>query len=163
MSTGGLANVAAVGDRLLVIVDADTLAGWRRVTSSLDQLHAAVGDLRDQAPEAQVAVIGDPSLKWALPEAEREAVETDIVTGALVFAPAGCNGGHRAFMARVAERARQKGFSPVAVTDQVIPDCRIARVRRDGPRWVFDLDGASAPAVTAAVPAGDGRRRRRRS
>jgi methylmalonyl-CoA mutase cobalamin-binding subunit len=123
---------------------------------------AAVSDLRAQAPEAVVAVIGDPSLKWALPEPEREAVESDIVTGQLVFAPAGCNGGHRAFMARVAERARQKGLDPIAVTDQVIPDCRIARVRRDGPRWVFDLEGASTPAVTAVHTAANGGRRRRR-
>jgi hypothetical protein len=59
------------------------------------------------------------------------------------------------------EKASAKGFTTVAVTDRAIPNCRVARVRKDGPTWVFDLEGA-----TEATIAGNGRpappRRRRR-
>jgi hypothetical protein len=147
---------------LLVIVDADTLAGWRRVTASLAQLHDAVRDLRAQEPEATIAVIADASLKWALSEVERDEIEEDIRLRFLLFAPAGCQGGHRGFIARVAEQARRKGFEPVAVTDQLVADCPVARVRRDGSTWVFDIENASAPTVVAAGAGegGGGHRRR---
>jgi len=149
-----------VPDKLLVIVDADTLAGWRRPTSSLAQLHQAVADLRRQAPDAVVAVIADPSLKWALSDVERELVEDDIVNGDLLFAPAGCADGHVGFLLRVVEKAEKRGYHAVAITDQVVPGTPIARVRKDGTRWVFDLADAAPTAVVASVRAG-GRRRRR--
>lgn len=135
--------------RRYVVVDADTLAGWRRPTSSLAQLHEAVDHLRAQEPDAVIAVIGDPSLKWALNESEREEIELDIVTRQLVFAPAGCVGGHKGFIGKVVSRAGDAGYRPVVVTDQAVPDAKLARVRRDGTRWVFDLDGAIAPTVVA--------------
>ena len=65
--------------RPLVIVDADTLAGWRRPSASLAQLRAALADLRAQAPDVPLAVIADPSLKWALPPDEQEGVV--VLTG----------------------------------------------------------------------------------
>ncbi len=123
-----------------VIVDADTLAGWRRADSSLAQLHTAVEDLKRQAPNSVVAVIGDPSLKWSLPEAEREQMDDDIVTGRIVLAPAGTTGGHVAFIARAVDKARRRGLDPVVVTDRAVPGAPLARVRRDGARWLFDLD-----------------------
>ena len=146
----------------LVIVDADTLAGWRRVTASLAQLHDAVRDLRAQEPDATIAVIADASLKWALNEVERDEIEEDIRLRFLLFAPAGCQGGHRGFIAKVADQARRKGFEPVAITDQLIDGCPVARVRRDGTTWVFDLDKAAAPTVVAAgAGTGHGGHRRR--
>lgn len=145
---------------LLLIVDADTLAGWRRPTASLAQLHAAVADLRRQEPDATIAVVGDPSLKWALPEAEREQLDEDIRTGAVVFAPAGAREGHVGFIARIAEKAKAQGMDPVAITDRSVPEARLGRVRREGERWVFDLNVA-APTVTATPSAGAAHRRRR--
>ena len=107
-------------DQLMVIVDADTLAGWRRATSSLAQLHDAVDALRTQAPDAVIAVIADASLKWALSESERDEIELDIVTGALLFAPAGCVDGHVGFIGRVVEKATRQGMDVVAITDQAV-------------------------------------------
>lgn len=144
---------------LLLIVDADTLAGWRRPTASLAQLHAALADLRRQEPAATIAVVGDPSLKWALAEPERELLDEDVRTGAIVFAPAGAREGHVGFMARIADKARAQGMDPVAITDRSVPGARLGRVRRDADRWVFDLN-AAAPTVSAA-PAGNAQRRRR--
>ncbi len=140
-------------ERLLVIVDADTLAGWRRATASLAQLHHAVRDLRAQVPEATVAVVGDPSLRWALDDAEREQLDEDVRTGVVAFAPAGAIGGHVGFIAKVAEKAVALGFSPVTISDRSIPGATLGRARRDGARWVFDLEGVPAPTITAAPSA----------
>jgi hypothetical protein len=146
--------------RLMVIVDADTLAGWRRATSSLAQLREAVAALRTQAPDAVVAVIADASLKWALSDAERDQIETDIVTGQIVFAPAGCVGGHVGFIGRIVEKASTKGMSVVALTDQAVGDTPLAKVRKDrAGAWVFDLEGATASTQTAVHH----QRRRRRA
>lgn len=145
-------------DRVLVIVDADTLAGWRRPSASLAQLREALADLTAQAPETAVAVIADPSLKWALPPAEQEAIEEDIVGRRLLFSPAGGVGGHLGFIARVVERAGELGFAPVVLTDQVIPGVQLGRVRREGTRWVFDLEGR---AMATDAPVRSGHRRRR--
>ena len=71
---------AVPADRF-VIVDADMLAGWRRPTSSLDQLHDAVGQLRRQEPDVGIAVVGDPALKWALPESEHDRLERVVDLG----------------------------------------------------------------------------------
>ena len=88
----------------VVLLDADTVAGWRRATPSLQQLHAAVADLRRQHPSVTVAVVADPSIKWALPEAEQDAFEKDIVTRAVVCAPAGTRDGTHGWLVAVAER-----------------------------------------------------------
>lgn len=160
-----MVDTAAEADQeLFVIVDADTLAGWRRPTSSLAQLHDAVGALRRQAPDAVVAVIADASLKWALSEQEREQIEDDIVGRFLLFAPAGCVGGHVGFIGRVVEKAQRLGFTTVAVTDQAVGDCNLAKVRRDRDgAWVFDLTGTPPPArVLDGTQRHLGPRRRRR-
>ena len=147
--------------QLMVIVDADTLAGWRRATSSLAQLHEAVAALRRQAPDAVIAVIADASLKWALSEAERNDIEVDIVTGNLLFAPAGCIGGHVGFIGRVVEKATTRGMHVVALTDQAVGSCPLAKVRKDqAGHWVFDLEGTIASTTTVT---NHGPRRRRRA
>jgi len=144
-------------DPLLVIVDADTLAGWRRTKASLLQLHEAVDALERQAPDAVVAVIADASLKWALPEEEQDLVEDDIVRGRLLFVPAGCVDGHVGFIGKVVEKAHAQGFAAIAITDQAVPHCPLARVSktREG-AWVFDLD---APRPPASVTGGSKHRR----
>ena len=138
-----------MGDRLLVIVDADTLAGWRQPKASLAQLHAAVADLRRQAPDTPIAVVGDPSLKWALSEPEREVLDDDIRHRRIVFAPAGACDGHVGFIARIADKAKAQGLTPVTITDRAVPGARLVRIRREGVRWVFDLDGAAEATVVA--------------
>ncbi len=140
------------------MVDADTLAGWRRQSASLAQLHSALADLRAQEPGTPVAVIADPSLKWALTEDEQEEIETDIRGRELVLSPAGVRGGHLGFVAHVVRRAEDLGYRTVVITDQVVPGVRVGRVRRPGRSFVFDLE-ADAPTV-AATPSGSRRRRR---
>lgn len=139
--------------KLLVIVDADTLAGWRRPTASLAQLHHAVRDLRAQVPAATIAVVGDPSLRWALDDTEREQLDEDVRTGSVAFAPAGTIGGHVGFIAKVAEKATAQGYTPVTISDRSIPGATLGRARREGTRWVFDLEGVPAPTITAAPSA----------
>lgn len=148
-----------MGSRRLVIVDADILAGWRRASPSLAQLHDAVGDLERQEPDAVIAVVADPSLKWALDESEREGIEDDIREGRLLFAPAGCRDGHVGFIARVVEVARERGFAPVVVTDRAVVGADLGRPSREGDRWVFQLSGVEASLVAPSRPSG----RRRRS
>lgn len=145
----------------LVLVDADTVAGWRRPTPSLAQLESAVGDLRAQAPEAVVAVVGDPALKWALDETDRDLLEEEIRHGRIVLAPAGSKDGHVGFLARAAARAVELGYSPVAVTDRAVPACPVARLRRDGSTWVFDLVNTTIPTADRAQPVV--RRRRKKA
>jgi hypothetical protein len=144
----------------LVIVDADTLAGWRRATPSLDQLWAAVDDLRELAPDATLAIVADPSLKWALDDEQRERIDDDVAAGRIVSAPAGAKGGHRGFVEKIVERAAGQGRTTVVVTDQAIAGATLSRIGREGRRFTFDLDGYRSD-VTAAE--GRGRRRRSRS
>jgi len=147
--------------RRVVIVDADTVAGWRRVTPSLAQLERAVEDLRAQAPEATVAIVGDPALKWALNDMDRELLDEQIRHHQIVLAPAGAKDGHVGFIARAAERAQDLGLDAIAVTDRAVPGCPVARMRRDGDLWVFDLDNAIIPSADRAQPVV--RRRRKKA
>ncbi|MCX7621652.1 MAG: hypothetical protein N2037_12515 [Acidimicrobiales bacterium] len=142
-----------------IIVDADTLAGWRRIDSSLAQLRSAVADLRRQVPDSLVAVIGDPSLKWALPEREREQMDEDIVNGRIVLAPAGTAGGHVTFIARAVDKARQKGLAPIVITDRAVPGAPLGKVRYDGTQWLFDLE--TKKTVDRPGPSRPARRRSR--
>lgn len=144
-----------------MIVDADTVAGWRRLTPSLAQLEAAVEDLRAQAPEATVAIVGDPALKWALNDMDRELLDEQIRHHQIVLAPAGSKDGHVGFIARAAERALDLGLDPIAITDRAVPGCPVARMRRDGERWLFDLDNAIVPSADRAQPVV--RRRRKKA
>ncbi|MHB1139269.1 MAG: hypothetical protein ACYC2O_09960 [Microthrixaceae bacterium] len=144
----------------VVIVDADTVAGWRRVTPSLAQLESALSDLRRTDPNAVVAILGDPALKWALPAAEQERLDDWINHQMVVLAPAGTKEGHVAFIAAAARKAVRLGMRPVAITDRAVPDCPIAPLRRDGDRWAFDLDGAIVMQAPTGR-AGAGARRRR--
>jgi hypothetical protein len=141
----------------VVLLDADTVAGWRRAAPSLGQLHAAVRDLHAQHPGVTVAVVADPSIKWALPQAEQDAFEHDIVTRAVVCAPAGTRDGTHGWLVAVAERARRHAERVLVVTDRAIGGLPIVRLTMVDGHFRFDLEGAS----TVETPSAPTHRRRR--
>ena len=151
-----------MADRTLVLVDAGMTAGFRLAKPSLHQLHQALVHLHRQHPDADVAVLCDPALKWDVPKTESAAFEGDIVAGALVCAPAGALEGTAGFLARTAHKAKALGYDVVAFTDRAIPEVALGRLRNDMGRWLWDLD-ATRTLETADVPdRGSGTRRRRR-
>jgi hypothetical protein len=128
------------GDSIdVVVVDAETLAGWRRSTPCLQQLFAAVSDLESTFPEAAVAVVADPSLKWALSGPERAMLSEAIVNGEIVLSPAGAVQGHKGFLRQVLRKCAEQGLRAVLLTDQAIEEARLVRVSKRGSRWVFDI------------------------
>jgi hypothetical protein len=147
-------------DARLIIVDADLLAGWRLPVASLSQLRSAVAALRSQQPDATVAVIADPALKWALDPADQADIENDIVSRFLLMAPAGSEGGHVGFIARVVEVATARGFDTVVISARAIPGARLGRPRFAAGQWSFDLDGPQPTIMATGTPV---RRRRRGS
>lgn len=147
----------------LVLVDAGMVAGYRRATLSLAQLHQALVHLHRQHPDVSVAVVADPSLKWDLQGQEQAAFEGDIIAQAIVCAPAGALDGTVGFLERAARKASAAGREVVAFTDRALADVPLGRLRNEGGRWLWDLDGtrtidAAGAAASASVP---GRRRRR--
>lgn len=151
-------------DSILVLVDAGMVAGFRRATLSLSQLHQALVHLHCQHPTVRVAVLADPSLKWDLAGAEQAAFEGDIIAQAIVCAPAGALDGTVGFIERAATRARRAGHSVVAFTDRALADVALGRLRNDGGRWLWDLEGTrtiDAAGAAAAATASPSRRRRR--
>lgn len=148
----------------LVLVDAGMVAGYRRATLSLSQLHQALVHLYRQHPDVLVAVLADPSLKWDLAGAEQVAFEGDIIAQAIVCAPAGALDGTLGFLERAARHALAAGHDVVAFTDRALPGVALGRLRNEGGRWLWDMDGARAiDAADVPAPAsGAGRRRRSR-
>jgi hypothetical protein len=148
----------------LLLLDADTLAGWRRSKPSLAQLHHAVLQIERTRPDDRVAVIADPSLKFALDAEEQSRFEADIVGGVLVCTPAGAIDGTHGFLAAVAERATAQGWDVLAVSDRAVAGVPLARVQRDEiGRWSVASTGTlDATRAKAATSAGRPRRRRRR-
>lgn len=143
--------------RTVVLLDADTVAGWRRPKPSLEQLHRAISDLRTQHPDVVVAVLADASIKWALPPEEQPAFETDIVTRAVVCAPAGTKDGTYGWLLAVVERARRDSERVLAVTDRALSGVPVVRLTQVDGHFRFDLDGAA----TVDVKPGNPHRRRR--
>lgn len=131
-------------------MDAGMVAGFRRAKPSLSQLHQAVVHLHRQHPEAVVALLADPALKWDLPAADQAAFEGDIVAQVIVCAPAGAVDGTHGFLERAAQAAHSQGWDVVAVTDRAVPDVPLGRLRADGARWLWDLEGQSIDAAAAA-------------
>lgn len=145
-----------MADSTLVLVDAGMVAGFRRPTLSLAQLHQALVHLYRQHPGVLVAVLGDPSLKWDLAGAEQPAFEGDIIAQAVVCAPAGALDGTAGFLERAARRAVAAGHDVVAFTDRALAEVPLGSLRNDGGRWLWDLagtrtlDAAEAAASTSA-------------
>jgi len=104
-------------------------------------------------------ILGDPSLRWALSPADAELLDDWINHQQVVLAPAGTIGGHVGFIAAASRKASFLGMVPVVITDRAVPDCPIARMRRVGERWLFDLENAS---VTQVVPSTGSQYQRRR-
>ena len=152
-----------MADRTLVLVDAGMAAGFRLTKPTLKQLHQALVHLHRQHPDAHVAVLGDPALKWDVPTTEAALFEGDIVAGALVCAPAGALDGTAGFLARAAAKAANQGYSVVAFTDRAIPDVALGRLRNDAGRWVWDLDATRTLDADQVGPPLPAARRRRRS
>jgi hypothetical protein len=146
------------GPRTVVLLDADTVAGWRLPAPSLTQLHRAAEDLRRAHPDVAVAVVADPALKWALPEADQDAFERDIVSRAVVCAPAGTRDGTHGWMAAVAEAARANGDRVLVVTDRAIGGVPVVRLTRRDETFCFDLDGAAEVQGRPPAPRRRGRR-----
>lgn len=143
----------------MVLLDADTVAGWRRVKPSLDQLRVATAHLRDQHPDVKVAVVADPSIKWALETSEHGAFEEAIVARAIVCAPAGTVDGTNGWVRAIVGRARELGENVVIVTDRAVGGVPVARLGHSEGRFRFDLDGATEVSLERAAP--QWRRRRR--
>lgn len=149
----------------LVLVDAGMVAGFRRATLSLAQLHQALVHLYRQHPDVKVAVLADPSVKWDLTGGEQAAFDGDIVAQAVVCAPAGALEGTAGFLERAAQRATSLGDHVVAFTDRALAGVALGRLRNEGGRWLWDLDGTRTldPDDAAAAAATTSPRRRRRS
>jgi hypothetical protein len=149
----------------LVLVDAGMIAGFRRSKPSLGQLHQAVVHLHRQHPEVLVALLADPSLKWDLAAADQPLFEGDVTAQVVVCAPAGAVDGTRGFLARAAAAATTAGYDVVAVPDRAVPGVELGRVRADGGRWSWELEGGRTvdAAEADAAPRPTPRRRRRRS
>lgn len=136
----------------VVLLDADTVAGWRRATPSIVQLHRAIDDLRDQHPDVVVAVVADASIKWALPADEQTAFEHDIVTRAVVCAPAGTRDGTYGWLLAVVERARRDAGTVVAVTDRALSGVPVVRLTQCDGHFSYDLAGARTVDVQPMHP-----------
>jgi hypothetical protein len=136
--------------RTVVLLDADTVAGWRRSTPSLAQLHQAVDDLRRAHPDVAVAVVADPSLKWALADAEQDRFEADIVGREVVCAPAGTIGGLDTWVAAVVAKVRAAGDTALVVTDRAVAGVPVVRLGTLDGRFTFDLEGAREVQARAA-------------
>lgn len=157
-----------MASRTLVLVDAGMVAGYRRSSLSLAQLHQAIVHLHRQHPDVRVAVVADPSVKWDLSAQEQVSFDADIVAGAVVCAPAGALDGTAGFIERAAAQALADHEEVVAFTARAIPGVPLGRLRNDGGRWIWDLDGTTTMGVAEAKAAGaanggNGRRRRRSS
>ena len=153
-----------MADRTLVLVDAGMAAGFRLAKPSLGQLHQALVHLHRQHPDAQVAVLADPALKWDLATAEGPMFEGDIVAGAIVCAPAGALDGTAGFLARAAAKALAQWAtrwwpSPTAPS----PTSRSGGSATTPGRWLWDLDATRTLDADQIGPALPSSRRRRRS
>jgi hypothetical protein len=149
---------------MLLLLDADTLAGWRRPSPSLAQLHHVLLHLERARPDDRVAVIADPSLKFSLAQDEQPRFEADIVGGVLTCTPAGAVDGTHGFLAAVAGKAAEQGWDVLAVSDKAVPGVPLARLRcDDAGRWSVEATGVVDAARAKAAGSATRPVRRRRS
>src|SRR5690606_23374302 len=122
------------------------------------QLHQALVHLHLQHPDARVAVVGDPSVKWDLKADEQAAFDGDIIAGAVVCAPAGALAGLPGFLEGAAKKAVEDGYEVVAFTARALPDVALGRLRNDAGRWIWDMTGTrNLDAAEAKAAASVGR------
>ncbi len=147
----------------LVLVDAGMVAGFRRSSLSLGQLHQALVHLARQHPEAQVAVVADPSLKWDLAPADQPCSRaTSSPRRSCAPRPAPSTA-RSASSSGPPQRATNAGQRVVAFTDRALPGVSLGRLRNEGGKWVWDLDDVRTIEADAAATASAQPRRRTRS
>lgn len=105
-----------------------------------------------------MAVVADPSIKWALADDEQDAFEAAIVDRSVVCAPAGTRNGTDGWVAAIVDRARRNGEKVVIVTDRAVTGVPVARLSHTDGGFSFDLAGAREVEARAAP---QWRRRRR--
>jgi hypothetical protein len=148
----------------LLLLDADTLAGWRRAKPSLAQLHHVVLQLERARPDDRVAVVADPSMKFSLVPEEQQRFDADIVGGVLVCTPAGAVEGTHGFLTAVARRAADQGLDVLAVSDKALAEVPLARLQRDDAgRWTVESSGSVDAATAKKASSAKRPVRRRRS
>lgn len=123
----------------LLLIDAGLAAGWRRAEPDLDQLDEVVAVARGVVDDC--VVMADASLKWSLPEGQRERFETYRGTSAVLCAPGGTTGGHHAFLAAAARAAAKQGRDVwvLSALDVGEGPWRRASLRRPDGRWTIEL------------------------
>lgn len=123
----------------MLLVDAGLAAGWRRSEPDLDQLDEVVEVAREKVDDC--VVMADASLKWSLPEPQRERFETYRATAAVLCAPGGTTGGHHAFLAAAARAAAKQGRDVWVLSALALGEgpWRLAMLRRPDGHWSIDL------------------------
>src|SRR5271165_335718 len=87
-----------------IVVDGSNIATEGRSAPSLDQLEAAVAELRREHPDAEVTVIVDATFAHRIDATELDRFERAALRGEYVHPPAGAIGRGDAFLLRVAEK-----------------------------------------------------------
>lgn len=131
------------GGAPILLIDAGLAAGWRRAQPDLAQLDEVVEAAKDVVPDR--VVLADASLKWSLPEDQREQFERYRATSLVLCAPGGTKGGHHAFLAAAAEAAAAKGRDVFVLSglDLGQGPWRHAMLRKPDGHWHVELPETS--------------------
>lgn len=123
----------------ILLIDAGLAAGWRRAEPDLGQLDEVVDAAKGVVPD--VAVLGDASLKWSLPDDQQDKFEKYRATSTVLCAPGGTEGGHHAFLATAARAAADRGRTVYVLSALALGDgpWRLAMLRRPEGRWTIEL------------------------
>lgn len=132
------ASGSSPGESILLI-DAGLAAGWRRSEPDLAQLDEVVDAAASTV--ADRVVLADASLKWSLPEDQREQFERYRATSLVLCAPGGTRGGHHAFLATAAKAAAKRGRDVYVLSglDLGSGPWRLATLRRPDGNWTIEL------------------------
>lgn len=132
-------NTTTAAKRPILLIDAGLAAGWRRAEPDLEQLDAVVAAARTQVEDC--IVLADASLKWSLPENQRELFERYRATALVLCAPGGTTGGHHAFLSAAATLAAEKGRDVHVLSALALGDgpWRLAMLRRPEGQWSIEL------------------------
>ncbi|MDE0801792.1 MAG: hypothetical protein OSA99_00575 [Acidimicrobiales bacterium] len=123
----------------ILLIDAGLAAGWRRAEPDLGQLDEVVDAAKEVVPD--VAVLGDASLKWSLPDDQQDKFEKYRATSTVLCAPGGTEGGHHAFLATAARAAAKRGRTVYVLSALALGEgpWRLAMLRRPEGRWSIEL------------------------
>ena len=126
----------------ILLIDAGLAAGWRRAEPDLEQLDEVVAVARKVVGDS--VVLADASLKWSLPEDQREQFERYRATSLVLCAPGGTRGGHHAFLTAAAQAAADQGRQVYLLSGLDIGEgpWRHAMLRRPDGQWHIELPGS---------------------